>query len=661
MRFRHPAAVFPIGPIVRLALAVLIGALPASAASASSTSLASASANNPGGRLSGFVKSTAAPLATVSVYAYQVADSTSHRTSTNNQGSFFFDDLPAGLYKVIAHKPGFLPAVLVLRRASAQAQQFVEVELQRYADAIEADAPTFWEVREQIPTDVLRDIERTAVDLTTPEPDTRPSGPVTKFQTEMAAIAGVQEGLDFGEAEVAGAAVGIHGQINDYKIDFNGRFSELASPTTTSSPAQETDPTSGSSQQVSFRLQNSGRSRIDVASRTNHLTTEQNGDPSEVGFENHKVSWSRAVGRTGRSDVSAQYTSENNFYRQALIEPVGVPAASRSWLFEGSYSGNMTERTTIEAGMSYRERESEYLPSDVALDWLLPRESVELFGRGGVAIKPAVVVRYGLYSTLRDGSLSLAPQGGLVLEFGPNWRASTSFSRRIDSDPTEERRRDFVPAYFGDSVNCRQAEEYCYEVMLSRLLGDRQAMSFGAVHRKIGETQRLYFSDDFFSRLDSLYLVEGDRLPELKFELTRRLAPAILARLRSQVAAGGGGLFYSTANARTGDAPYENNVRYLVTSVDTQFEDTLTGVFLAFHHLEQELSPTADVSTSYHELELQRLQLLLRQDLDVLTHLANNWAVQLNMELSRGGSSTATGQVDDELRKRVTGGLAVKF
>ncbi len=608
------------------------------------------------GLLTGHVRSSVEPLATATVYAYQVADSTTWKTNTTNSGAFFFDGLPAGMFKVIAYKPGFLPAVQVLRRATAHVRQVLDLELVPVVTDSGSSALSFWEVREQIPTDVLRDIERAVVDLTTPEYNAAPEGPATRFETKMAAIAGVEEGIDFGEAEVTGAAVGIRGQINDIKIDFNGRYAELGSAATL--PTETIDPASGSSQQVSLRVQNGegkGRSRFDVASRSNRLTTLQEGSPGEVDFERHRLSWSRAVGRTGRSDLTAQYTAENNYYRQALIGPTGIPTASRSWEVEGSYTGNLTERATIEAGMSYRERESDYHLTESGY---LPRESVEVFGRGGVAVKPAVVVQYGLYSTLRDGSLSLAPQGGLALELGPNWRASTTFSRRIDSDPEEERRRDFVTAYFGDRAPCRQAEEYCYELLLSRLLGDRQTVAFGAVHRKIGETQRLYFSDDFFNRFDSLYLVEGDRLPELKFELTRRLAPAILARLRSNVAAGGGGLFYSTA-----ETPYQNNVRYLVTSLDTEFEDTLTGVYLAFHRLEQELEPVAGTTTAdgFHALELERLQLLLRQDLDILSNLANDWAVQLNMELSRGGVGAAGSLFDDELRKRVTGGLAVKF
>ncbi len=51
---------------------------------------------------------------------------------------------------------------------------------------------------------------------------------------------------------------------------------------------------------------------------------------------------------------------------------------------------------------------------------------------------------------------------------------------------------------------------------------------------------------------------------------------------------------------------------------------------------------------------------MLTQELDILNRLASDLAVHLNMELSRG--NTPDSSFDrDELRKRVTGGLAVRF
>src|SRR6185503_9333046 len=164
----------------------------------------------------------------------------------------------------------------------------------------------------------------------------------------------------------------------------------------------------------------------------------------------------------------------------------------------------------------------------------------------------------------------------------------------------------------------------------------------GAVHRQPAETVHLYFDDDFLDHLESLYLVQGDELPEVQMVVERRVAPRVLARLESSYAEGGGGLIYAVD-----DKPYENRVSYLVTSLDTRFQRSSTGVFLAFHHLTQGVDPVAQPVVAANgdkrfdaaglpTMELERLQLMLSQDLNVLIGLAADWSVHLNFEVSRG-------------------------
>ena len=129
-------------------------------------------------------------------------------------------------------------------------------------------------------------------------------------------------------------------------------------------------------------------------------------------------------------------------------------------------------------------------------------------------------------------------------------------------------------------------------------------------------------------------------------------------------------------------------MRYLVTSLDTHYQGTATGLFISFHHLEQELeqlpgvagfvpagylgfgplteadsgyglagksggfppvAPAADaLSPVGPRLEMQRLQLMLTQDLNILLDLAADWAVKLNMEVSRGNLFSGGEAADDE-------------
>src|SRR5262249_10477752 len=160
---------------------------------------------------------------------------------------------------------------------------------------------------------------------------------------------------------------------------------------------------------------------------------------------------------------------------------------------------------------------------------------------------------------------------------------------------------------------CEEGSRSCYEVHLSRAGDDGNAISLGAVDRTFGKTLRLYFSEDLFDRLESLYLVPGDEVPEIRLSVTRRLAPKVVSTFESSLASGGGGTFYAATKQA-----YENRVQYLTTSLDTRFQSTATGVFVAFHQLSQQLSPLAGTTAPPSALELQRLQLMLSQDLNIL-------------------------------------------
>ena len=480
-----------------IATVVVLGAFAASGFAADRTD----------GALAGRVTGPANPLSTARVYAYQTGDLKLHKVLTDHDGVFLFERLPAGLYKIIALKPGFMPAVIVLTRTTAQATQFLEVELSHQSsDPREAEA-SFWTIREKIPTDVLRDLDQP---ILVAESTHEQSLESSSFKTEMGAVSGVHESIDAGSAQVNGARVGVAGQIGNVAIDFDGQFSELASHR-----LGNTNQPSGTSQEVYLAVEPNDRSSVSVASRSSNLVTFSGSRTGNVDFERHRVSWSQAVGQKGQSSFSAQYTEESNFYRQALIRPGWIPSASRSWQVEGSYSTSLGSRSNLQAGLRFNDRDSDYNRIRRGQP-LLARESVELFGQGDLALNGTFVVQYGLYSAMRDGGLSLAPQGGLIINLGQNWQASTLASKRLEQAGDEFVMTDFTPTYFGDAHNCRQDAIYCYQLEFMRSLDNEDRLSFGAVHRKIGETQRLYFDGDFLDRLDSLYLVEGDQLPELR-------------------------------------------------------------------------------------------------------------------------------------------------
>lgn len=607
--------------------------------------------------VAGRVVGESSPLAAAQIYAYQLADLSLQKVTTDADGNFLFRDLPAGLYKVIAHKVGFVPAVIMITRTTAQAYQFLEVELAQRGPGRGAESDDYWSIRARVPADVLREIEAAESRVQLASFTASSAGSLTgNFQTEMKALTGVDQNASDG-GQLSGAGLGIQGQLGKVQVGLHGSFKQLSS-----SPVLQGEGAFGTGQtsSLSIDVARGPSSRVSLMSLNNRMIARGDSGDSPVDFEHYQVSWSQEVGANGRSDFTAHYTAESNFHRQASIDPLDIPEASRAWRIEGAYTAELSDRNTLQAGLRYRERQFGYgaveRPGKAYERQAL--SSIDLFSRGGVSLRPAVLMEYGLYSTLADGSLALTPQGGVVLQLGNNWQLATSAARRVYTDAAAN--PEFLPTLFEQRDLCEQGSESCYQVSFSRKDGDDNSLTLGAAHRTVGDTLRVYFSDDFFDRLESLYLVRGDEIPEVRFGFRRKLSPRVVTTLDSSVASGGGGTFFA-ANGQ----PYENQVRYLVTSLDTQLLASSTGIFVAFHHLEQKLDNASHLLKAGRpaaQVEYERLQLMVSQNLNFLIDLASDWALQLNMELSRGGSvSSGNSLGDDRVRRRILGGLAVKF
>lgn len=601
------------------------------------------------GRVTGGEK----PLVAALVYAYDVGKLHFEKARTDDAGRFLFQALPAGLYKVIAIKDGFLPAVEVIRRWRDEGSQQLDLRLAPADEDDPRQAETFWAVRSRVPGDVLRDASGVFAGemFASSQNLDATSLDIEGFEARMSALGGVAGVPDGYSGRLAGADLGLRGKVAGVDIGIEGSYQQLS--------AQRSDLVDAGSiaarQAVAVAVDAGNDNKLRMTSATGEMSAIGDGTLRPVDLQHHHVEWSGPSGNAGRVGVSASLTEESNYFQPGWVDLADVPTSSRLLDVTGHYSLDLGETASLDAGVRYREQTGESFGNGAALG----DQSIDIFGSAGAQLEPRVLVEVGLYSKVRDGSMSLMPQGTFVVDLGKQWQASASVAQRFErAEEGALLAPTFYTAHFTDRSACQTAGEACYEVFFSR--GDdydQGKLSIGAIHRKYAETLRLTFSRDFFDRLESLFLVRGDELPEVQLSWARRVAPKVLARLQSNYAEGGGGLVYAAD-----DQSYENSIRYLVTSIDTQFERTSTGLFVAFHHLEQTLMPVtggAEPGTVATELELERLQLMLTQDLDILRSLPTNWAVRVNMELSRG--STPYTLEPDELIKTLTGGIAVSF
>ena len=634
------------------------------------------------GRLIGRVHAGKAPLPAAQVYVYDIADSSKLQTKTDRFGRYAFQPLPAGVYRVIAHRPGYVPAVAELTRTTGESVQSLDFELgvrpRRTGKDNEDDEEDFWSIRARIPSDVLRQI-RVAEALAD---DSRWALETAiqreRFEAELRTLSGIEEVGEAG-ALVLGSQLDLRSRFGETQLALRSNLREFKRQAFRTDTA---DQPVGDSQAFALDVNHRG-SNIQFTSQRHRIQgprvgawDEDLGSPAS-GLETYGVRVAQAAGG-GESRFEARYTADNNFHRgfgdlyagpgevhsQALAA-IDSPMSSTTLEFRGAYERQITANTSLQTGISYRERQA-YGDGALSTRGEDPHQRFDVFGQGDWEIQPTVILEYGMFSTLSDGSLSFTPQAGFVVELGPNWLARVAASQRVDSE--QHLFRDFLPVQYQDDETCSTTYEHCYRVKLSRRFGassqdHRQdhKVEFGANRRQFADNVRLYFSRDVFDRLESLLLVDGDQVEEIQFGLQQRLGEKILTRVSSSVAVGGGGLL----RARDGNS-LRNNVRYLVASADTRFERSSTGVLVAYRWVEQTLSPiTHDVADFRPAgpgtvLAVERIQVVLTQDLPWVTGL-QNWALQLDMQLSRGHVPVDANHDPDELRRRIVAGIAVRF
>ncbi|MEO7793692.1 MAG: carboxypeptidase-like regulatory domain-containing protein [Thermoanaerobaculia bacterium] len=617
--------------------------------------------------LEGRVVLNQSPVSDAHVYAYQLIEKSLHKVLTDGSGKFLFEALPAGIYKLIAHKTGLQPAIQLLQRDAVDSVQFVELQLTNEATS---DLTDFWSVRSEIPADVLRAItaplvadagDGSGAADTAPELANLVLGSSAQLDSrllaEVSALSGVHDVTPSASARVNGANVGLKGQLGKVKLSMQGDFQTFESEL-----AQQPDAgigIDGQTHSVSFNVQTPQQGDFDISSSSNRMTMMDDSFTTPVEASQLYFGWNRPVGEGGATSVKASLVEESGLYNRAWIDPLGLPVSSRRLRVEGDYVQKFEGFGDLRAGLRYRENSGAYARRLAGSDSaLLATQSLDAYGDGGWQAHEKVLVQYGLFTTMTDGSIAITPRGGFVLQMGPLWQTSLTAAHRVVSQENVVS-DDFLPVVMDGTMTCGEAEKACYQMSAMRSSGVDSQLAMGASFRELDETVRMYFNGNFFESSEGIFLVPGDRLPEVHASLRQRLTPGIVAKVSASVASGGGGVFQSV-NRRH----YENDVSMVTSAIDATFERTSTGVYLSFHRLDQQLAPitqTAANTVFEPATDMQRLELVVSQNLSAIWDLSQDWAVHVGMGIARGASFFHSDVDPEAIQRRVVTGVAVRF
>ncbi|MEM8997488.1 MAG: carboxypeptidase-like regulatory domain-containing protein, partial [Acidobacteriota bacterium] len=269
------------------------------------------------------VHERAQPVEKVTVFAYEVASSRMRDVKTDSDGRFTFDRLPAGMYKLVAFKPGFAPAVeLLLRRHHDEAQK-VQIRLEAEAADDTRGGEGYWNVRGRVPADVLRELDvvytselaREGFQLEAP----------AAFKAEMRALSGVEQfGGGFGDGQWMGAEFDIDGAIGGVSMGLDGQYQELDG-------GVDGGDFAGEVRSVAFEVQPRSHQAFRLSSHSSELA----GGNAPVDVQRYQIGWTGRTGKRGQTNVIASYVEEENYYTRSPITPADIPGASATWGVDG--------------------------------------------------------------------------------------------------------------------------------------------------------------------------------------------------------------------------------------------------------------------------------------------------------------------------------------
>jgi hypothetical protein len=615
--------------------------------------------------ISGVVRHHQAPVAGAVVIAYNLGDSSLTKMRTAADGTFVVSSAPAGVYELIAYKRGFEPAMQRLwHQAATDHVSAVSLALTRKGgdDAPPETPVTMWDLRDRLPTDVLRELgiegpEKTAgqppqspLDGVAPANAAAPASaaavPISRYVAgEVSTMTDVASATN-GESALSRAAVGLHGGLpNGWLYGISGDYATL-------SGEPEAGETTGNAAGIALDVAPSAAEKLRLSTRRNTLSFGE----SPASLQSHAVTWSRGNEEGRVESVGARYIEEANLYRATALGTTLFPLASKTWEVNANYGRAATDTPGVRVAMTYRHREASVGPSGVGVDGaffqtapdadLSAASSVNVTDR--IQLEGGVVARYMGSGTSAYG---IAPAATASYDFGPATLWVRGLYRVAGSTATPT----VMPRIGSIEDSLEPAATQSYAIGLSHRAGTDSVLQLEVSEQRMGELVRAFFEGDFLTDFDSLYLLDGNTIRQYRATIQKRLTDKLAGSLTVRYGAIDGevssqsGVFYGI----TGNTGHFYSARAAVEVLPTR-----TGFAVLVRSLRQDLKTPVSVLAN----DSDKLALSVAQDLSIvgLTPFGADWKLLVAFEQAHG-TSVSEPQEENATANRLLGGVAVAF
>ena len=556
----------------------------------------------------GTVTSAARPVANALVIAFDLQSFAATQVRTAADGTFSLPALRAGIYKVIAVKQGFAPAVTTI--VPTRPNQKIALRLENESSRRKSVNQEIWELRGSLPPDVLRELDfaLTPVEIESYE--------IPRFRGEMLSLTGVTN--EPANPAFAQTALGVQGRIGEtWQVGIRGNMQRFENP---NDDVRFCTPVAESSV-MSMELRSSPTQSYRVASTRSswvYLDAEEGQRHADV--QAHNFEWQQ-----GDARVEVRYFEQDNLFSHRPVQSNLIEVAGAVPLFQ-------TRRSDL--GIAVRVTQESVETNGAAL------RLADVSANGTMAVLPAVVLHYGVNSRIGVDGQELAPRTGA------EWKITRQTSligsvlyKVVDRDPA----RLALPSLVFWSDDSRVLPRYAYTVGL--VTGNEGKNHFSAVATvsAVDDPLRLVFADEVHQFWDGLYVESGDVRRDVRVAYRR----AFGNRFAVDVA--------TTAGTATPHHPAATDREkvYITGDLQSTFTPTRTTLAVSYREIQQ---PGENGDDDY---QTERLHLRMAQSL----YLPIDIKLLLGLELARAENSPYlidTLTPEGRSRKYI-GGLAFNF
>ncbi|MFA6955837.1 MAG: carboxypeptidase-like regulatory domain-containing protein [Thermoanaerobaculia bacterium] len=553
----------------------------------------------------GTVLAGGSPVSDALVIAFGLSTQHDERANTDSLGQFALAPLPLGVYRVIAVKRGFAPALAVV--SPARSDHRLSIRLRRETALTSAEKEDVWEIRRALPRDILREVEAI---LAEPEDGAGDGESHAALAGDLMSLQGFDS---FASAKTADrTSLALRGGVGEWSLDIAGHRRTVGIDDAAAIGAAEAADVA-----LELRAPKGGSYRI--ASSTASWPQLAAGE-SETAIANHSIAW---TGRQTR--LTLRYFERENVFQ-------GETGPSGGMELEGDRTIYRSDRAGI--GVQVRVAEETFGAPSAAGE---TTAYAELMTVGDFSPVPSFSIGYGLLTRAgRYGGVEYVPQAAASAGSMRIARITISGACKVGSDTSPVTVAPVVTEM--GRIPAGEAR-YRYGVALSRDLGHTGSVTASATVTEADNTAYVFFDDRFEEFWDGLYVERGDE--------ARSVALAATAAIMSMT-------FGFDASAGTIDAagePTDGRRQYLVAAMRASYDGSGTSVDVAYRQIDQPLADDSRV-----DREIERLSVVLAQSLRLPVDLRLMVGLALTRERDSGGQVVA-----ERDAKRLVGGVAFSF